>query len=128
MLRLAGGVMLLALVFVFCPFEWMAVIHKRTGVGELTYTPLLSYLIRTLAALYASLGALALFISFDVDRYRPLIQFLGVIAIVGGVGVTVLDALLALPMFWTATEGPFTVALGVGLMALTRAIPPGTAH
>jgi len=120
-LRLAGGGMLLALLFVFCPFEWMAIIHQRIGMGELAYTPLLSYLIRTLAALYATIGAIALFVSLDVDRYRPLVRFLGIIAVLGGIGVTFLDALLRLPVFWTALEGPLTVLLGVVLIALTRA-------
>ncbi|MCU0913299.1 MAG: hypothetical protein MUC88_01900 [Planctomycetes bacterium] len=120
-LRCAGGGMLLALLFVFCPFDWMAILHAQIGLGTLEYTPLLSYLIRTLSALYATVGAILLFISFDVDRYRPLVHLLGIIAVLGGIGVTVLDALLRLPVFWTILEGPLTVLLGVVLIALTRA-------
>jgi hypothetical protein len=126
MLRITGVVMLTALVFVFCPFEWMAAIHARMGLGELAPTPLMSYLTRTLSAMYASLGAIILLISFDVDRYRPLIRLIGALALLGGIGVTALDATLRLPVFWTALEGPFTVVLGVILIALTRAIPPAT--
>jgi hypothetical protein len=124
-LRITGAVMLCALVFVFCPFGWMQAIHGRLGMSELAYTPLLSYLIRTLSALYATMGALCLFISRDVDRYRPLILFLAWIGILTGVGVTILDAVLHLPLFWTATEGPFTAALGLILIALTAKIPMG---
>ena len=121
MLRLTGGAMLTALAFVFCPFEWMASIHQRIGMGELAYTPLLSYLTRTLAAMYASMGVIVLFVSFDIDRYRPLIRCVGVLAILGGLGVTALDAGLRLPVFWTALEGPLTVLLGVVLLILARA-------
>jgi hypothetical protein len=120
MLRITGGAMLCALVFVFCPFEWMAAIHGRLGLGQLQYTPLMSYLTRTLSALYASLGAMLLFISFDVRRYLPLIRVFGVLALAGGVGVTALDAVAGLPRFWTASEGPLTVALGVVLIVLAR--------
>lgn len=120
LLRITGAVMLCALVFVFCPFEWMAGIHQRIGLGELGYTPLLSYLTRTLSALYATMGAILLFISLNPDRYRPLICFLGVLTLLGGVGVTILDAVLRLPLFWTASEGPLTILLGVALIVLAR--------
>jgi len=122
-LRVTGVTMLFALVFVFCPFGWMEAIHGRVGMGELGYTPLLSYLIRTLSAMYASMGALALFVSRDVERYGPVIRLLAWIAILGGAGVTALDAVLGLPLFWTATEGPLTVALGVVLLALLAKLP-----
>ena len=125
-LRVSGVTMLCALVFVVCPFRWMTAIHGRLGMGELAYTPLLSYLIRTLSALYASMGAILLFVSRDVERYRSLIHFLGWIGIVGGVGVTALDAVLHLPLFWTATEGPLTVVLGVVLIALAAKLPSCT--
>jgi hypothetical protein len=73
--------------------------------------------------MYAGMGALLLFISFDVHRYLPLIRLFGVLAMAGGVGVTVLDAVAGLPLFWTASEGPLTVALGVVLVALARSGP-----
>ena len=122
-LRVTGVTMLFALVFVFCPFGWMQAIHGRMGMGELAYTPLLSYLIRTLSAMYAYMGAIALFVSRDVERYGPLIRFLGWIGILGGACVTALDAILGLPVFWTATEGPLTVALGVVLITLVAKLP-----
>ena len=123
MLRITAGAMLCALVFVFCPFEWMAAIHRQLGLGELLYTPLMSYLTRTLSAMYASMGVLLLFISFDVRRYLSLIRVFGVLAVAGGVGVTILDAVAGLPLFWTVSEGPLTVALGVVLVPLAREVP-----
>jgi hypothetical protein len=122
MLRMTGGAMLCALVFVFCPFEWMAAIHGRLGLGQLEYTPLMSYLTRTLSAMYAGTGAILLFLSFDVQRYLPLIRFFGLLAVVGGVGVTILDVAIGLPLFWAASEGPLTVVLGVALTGLARMI------
>ncbi|MGE5295249.1 MAG: hypothetical protein ACM3VT_10515 [Solirubrobacterales bacterium] len=120
LLRMTGAALLCALVFVFCPFEWMAAIHRWIGLGELAYTPLLSYLTRTLSALYAFLGATTLFLSIEPDRYGPAIRFLGMLSTLGGVGVTVLDAVLHLPLFWTATEGPLTILLGVALVLLVQ--------
>lgn len=120
LLRATGGTMLCALIFVFCPFEWMAAVHRQIGMGELAYTPLLSYLTRSVSALYAILGAILLCASFDLDRYRPLILLLGMVALLGGAGVTILDAALRLPLFWTVAEGPSTVLLGIALLVLAR--------
>ena len=119
LLRLTGVAMLGGLVFVFCPFAWMQRIHAGIGLGELEYTPLMSYLTRTLSAMYAVVGAVLLFISLDIRRYLPLIRLLGIIALAGGVGVTVLDAMLRLPAFWTLLEGPLTIGLGVALLVLS---------
>jgi hypothetical protein len=88
----------------------------------LAYTPLTSYLARTLSALYATIGAILVFLSLDVERYLPLIRFSGILAILGGAGVTILDAILRLPLFWTLSEGPLTVALGLAIIILTRMI------
>ncbi len=120
LLRLTGVAMLGAVVFVFSPFAWMQKIHAAIGMGELEYTALLSYLTRTLSAMYAIVGAILLFVSWDIRRYLPLIRALGVIAIAGGAGVTILDALLGLPAFWTILEGPLTVGLGAAILVLAR--------
>jgi len=121
-LRATGVAMLGALVFVFCPFGWMAAIHARMGLGTLEYTPVASYLIRTLSAMYAVLGALLLFMSSDVMRYRELIRFFGAIAVIGGLAVTVFDAALRLPLWWTALEGPLTMGMGAVLVVMGRRI------
>jgi hypothetical protein len=120
LVRVTGLAMLAGLVFVFCPFAWMQKIHAAIGLGELANTALMGYLTRTLSAMYAIVGAILLFVSWDIPRYLPLIRFLGIIALAGGIGVTILDAILHLPAFWTLLEGPLTVALGVALLALSR--------
>jgi len=119
-LRLTGGAMLCGLVFALCPFEWMVAIHGRLGMGELQYSALMSYLTRSLSAMYASMGAILLLVSFDVLRYLPLIRLFALLALLGGVAVTALDAVIGLPWFWTAAEGPLTVALGLALIVLSR--------
>jgi hypothetical protein len=120
-LRISGFGMMCALFFVFCPFSWMARINDWLGMGqELVYTPITSYLIRTLSAMYAIIGALFVFLSFDLPRYREIIRFLGTIAIIAGIGITVLDAILHLPIMWTALEGPMTIALGAIILYLSR--------
>ena len=121
-LRITGLAMLCALIFVCCPFRWMVAIHKWLGLGQLAYSPLISYLTRTLSSIYASFGAVFLFISFDIKRYLPLIRFLGVVTILGGGGVTILDTIIHLPILWSISEGPVTILLGLVLILLTSRI------
>ena len=44
LLRLGGAVMLTALVSVVMPFDWMNVIHRQAGLGELPHVPIVGYL------------------------------------------------------------------------------------
>ncbi|MBN1816356.1 MAG: hypothetical protein JW828_03290 [Sedimentisphaerales bacterium] len=118
LIRMTAVAMLCGLVFVFCPFEWMAEIHSRIGMGTLEYTPLLSYLTRSLSAMYAIVGASLMLVSFNIERYRPFLTLFGWIAILGGIGVTYLDAILKLPAFWTWMEGPLTILLGIAILFL----------
>ncbi len=120
-LRVSGAGMMFSLIFVFCPFSWMVRINAWLGMGqELLYTPVTSYLIRTLSGMYTIIGGLFVFVSYDLPRYRDLIRFLGTIAIAAGIGITILDAILRLPLMWTALEGPMTIALGAIILYLSR--------
>jgi hypothetical protein len=138
LLRLTGVALLMALIFVFCPYTWLQKGHTYMGMdtlhytdpnqvepvtlGEMPYTPLLSYLTRTLSAMYAIVGAIAFYLAYDVKRYLMLVRLLGCIAILGGIGVTILDAVLGLPWLWTALEGPMTIVLGAVLIGLAGAL------
>jgi hypothetical protein len=120
-MRVSGVVMMFSLIFVFCPFSWMVRTNGWLGMSqELIYTPVASYLIRTLSGMYAIIGGLFLFISYDLPRYRDLMRFLGTIAIAAGIGITILDTILRLPFAWTALEGPMTIGLGVIILYLSR--------
>lgn len=120
-LRVSGAGMMFSLIFVFCPFSWMVRINAWLGMGrELVYTPVTSYLIRTLSGMYTIIGGLFVFVSYDLARYRDIIRFLGTIAIAAGLGITILDAILRLPLMWTALEGPMTIALGAIILYLSR--------
>jgi hypothetical protein len=120
LLRITGIAMAAALIFVFCPLSGMDSMHQMLGLGPLPAGPIVEYLARTESALYAFLGLMLYFISFDVSRYQSLIRFMAWITIPFSIGVTVLDMKLGLPLFWTASEGPMTILLGLGLLFLTK--------
>jgi hypothetical protein len=78
LLCLVGVGSLFALVAVFMPVSWMAATHRWLGLGEMPTDPVVEYLARSVSACYALVGALCLVVAADLERYRPLVRFLGV--------------------------------------------------
>jgi hypothetical protein len=112
LMRLAGVLLLTALIPAVMPFAWMKDIHRVMGMGELPEGPIMGYLTRSLSAMYAMHGALVFFISLDVRRYLPVVKFLAVLGLLFGSGMLVLDIRVGMPPSWIIGEGPFIIALG----------------
>ena len=126
-LRLLGCIDLLALVAVVMPLEWMSQINDLCGLETFPESRIVSYLARTTSALYALHGALVVFISFDVVRYRPLITFLGIVAIVHGAILLGIDVAVGMPFFWTMLEAPAFTATGFAVLWVQRQKTPTNA-
>jgi hypothetical protein len=120
LLRITGIIMIIALFFVVCPTRWIDSSHQWLGLGPLPTGPIVGYLARTESALYAFLGMVLLFVSFDIPRYNPLIRLMAWTTIPLSLGVTWLDFKLGLPLFWTLGEGPATLLLGTIILFLIR--------
>ena len=127
-LRLLGIIDMLALIAVVMPLEWMSRVNDLCGLGPFPDSRIVGYLARTTSALYALHGALVIFISGDVVRYRPLITFLSIAAIVHGVILLGIDLSAGMPFFWTLLEAPSFAATGVVVLWLQhRKCPTKTA-
>jgi hypothetical protein len=72
LLRLVGGICLLALVSLWMPRSWMDAGHRWLGWGEFPAAPIAEYLARSVSALTAFYGGL---LSFDVCRYAQLVRY-----------------------------------------------------
>jgi hypothetical protein len=112
LMRLAGVLLLTALIPAVMPFAWMKDIHHALGMGELPEGPIMGYLTRSLSAMYAVHGALVFFVSLDVRRYLPVVKFLAVLGVLFGSGMLALDIMVGMPPSWIAGEGPFIIVLG----------------
>ena len=109
-----------ALVAVFMPFSWMAAGHRWLGLGEMPSGPIVEYLARSLSGFYALFGALCLAVAADLERYRPLVRFLGVTIAFMGVVAFGIDFVAGMPWWWTVFEGPPAIGFGVLLFFLAR--------
>jgi hypothetical protein len=126
-LRILGGLDLIALLAVVMPFSAMNWMHYTIGLGEMPDAPLMGYLARSASMLYAFLGGLVLYMSFDVDRYRPVLDLIGRIVLVCGVILIGIDLAERLPLWWICLEGPTVLGLGGVLLWLLRRSRPENA-
>ena len=120
LLRSLGVGSLFALVAVVMPFSWMVATHRWLGLGEMPDGPVVEYLARSLSAFYAIMGALCVVVAADLERYRPLVRFLGVAFALMSVVLLGVDLAAGMPWWWTASEGPGGVVFGALLFVLAR--------
>src|SRR5215813_1324955 len=111
---------LFALVGVFRPLSWMVATHRWLGLGEMPTGPVVEYLACSVSAFYALVGALCLVVAADLERYRPLVRFLGVAFALMSVVLLGVDLAAGMPWWWSASEGPGGVVFGALLFVLTR--------
>lgn len=121
-LRIFGSSSLFALIFVAAPYSWMDEIHSALGMGSLPDSPVVGYLARSTSAFYALVGGLLWVLSFDLQRHRRVVIYLGAATTVLGAILLVVDWAEGLPLFWKVWEGPFVIALGLSLFFLGRAV------
>jgi len=122
LLRANAGVLLLALLAVFLPTEWMAWTHRWLGLGAFPASPLVDYLTRSASALYAVHGGLVLILSLDVRRFAPVIRYVAWAGVAFGVLILGIDVTAGLPLYWVLVEGPAVLALGLVLLWLARGV------
>lgn len=111
---------LFALVAVFMPLSWMTATHHWLGLGEMPAAPIAEYLARSLSLFYALFGALCLVMAADLERYRPLVRFMGVAVVLMGSVMLGVDVAIGMPWWWSAFEGPPSVGFGALMFFLAR--------
>jgi hypothetical protein len=122
--RAYGVLLLLALPFTVVPTRWLAGTYTWLGLGDWPEPALVEYLARSASAIYALVGAMVVVMSFDVDRYRPLVLLLGWVSLPAGVYLFVLDLAIGLPWWWALSEGPIVLLSGAVLLVLIRRPAP----
>ena len=115
-----GGMMSVAFLAIVMPTSGMVAIADWLGVGPLHRSPLTEYLTRSLSAMYGVLGVLHLYLARDVVRYLDLIVVIGWLTVLVGVILTVVDFAAGMPPFWSWSEGPPTVLVGLAYIWLAR--------
>jgi hypothetical protein len=103
-LRATAVLFLLALIGAVLPENWLKAVHEWGGLGPWPGGALLVYLARAVSVLYGFYGLLALYLSFDVPRYLPLIRFLAVVGFPFAPVMYLVIRAAGLPTVWAVTE------------------------
>ncbi len=117
-LRLAGVMMLVAVVFVFAPRSWMDAGHRTMGLGPLPEGPVVAYLARAVSALCAMMGGLFWVISYRTRRHASVIVYVGLIFALAGAFYLTLGWRLDIPWWWVASDGGACLVIGVLVLVL----------
>lgn len=122
LLRVAGVVTVTAFLAMFLPVEWMAATHRWLGMGEFPRSPVVDYLTRSVAALYGFHGVLVLIVARDPERYATIVRYLGVMNVLLGAFLVVIDLHAAMPVWWTLGEGPPIIVFGALILFFSRSL------
>ena len=92
LLRMLGGICVLALIPLFAPRSWLDGGHQFLGLGKFPAEPIAEYLARSVSAMCAFYGGLLFLLARDIGRYVNVIKYqavaimaLSVIGIFAGV-------------------------------------------
>jgi hypothetical protein len=94
--------------------------HQWLGLGPLPAEPIVAYLARSTSLFYALLGGLMWLVSFDLERHRTVINFLGYAMLVFGLMLFGIDWQAGLPLWWMLYEGPWDAAVGIAILVFNR--------
>jgi hypothetical protein len=125
LLRLIGGVCLLALVSLWMPRSWIDAGHQWLGWGSFPTAPIAEYLARSVSALSAFYGGLLIMLSFDVRRFNPVIRYqAAAIMVLSACGVVV-GVQAGVPWWFVGGDAVACWAYGVPMLVLARRVRPG---
>lgn len=121
-MRLVGGVMLLAWLAVLLPEKWMAQGHRLLQLGDFPASTLVDYLTRSISALYGIHGGLLIVLATDVRRFAKVIRYAATMNLIFGATVFAIDLHAGMPWFWTLGEGPPIAAVAALMLWLLRSV------
>ena len=122
LLCVVGVVACTAIIASVMPTTWIVATHRWLGLGDFPDAPITQYLARSISALYAIFGGLAIVASTDVLRYAPIVHFFAYVTLAFGILITGIDSIAGMPTCWTLFEGPTTFILGVVILLLARRV------
>lgn len=123
-LLVAGGLAATAVFTMAMPTDWMEWANDWLGLGPFHRSPLIEYLTRSLSALYALNGFMALYLARDVTRYADLLAFYGWLTVGVAAALTAIDFSAGMPPSWRWGEGPPMIVLGLVIVWLARRSRP----
>jgi len=123
LLRIFGGISVIAFFPFLMPWPWMPVVHQWLGMGALPHQPVVEYLARATSAFCALYGGLLFVLAQDVRRYAPVITYQAIAIIVTATLGAILGARAGMPAWWMLGDVFGCWVFCGGMLVLQRRIP-----
>lgn len=111
---------MLAFLAVVMPRSWMEAGHEWFGMGLMPEGAVVGYMIRQASYTYGAHGVLLWLLSYDPERFRPIVLFSGACYLLGGPVFLAIDAGAGMPWFWTVGDAGGCFAFGAAVLWLAR--------
>ena len=120
LLRVIGGVCLLALIVLWMPRGWINAGHRWLGWGPFPDSPVAEYLARSVSALSGFYGRLLVGLSTDVRRYAPLIRYQAVAIMLLSASGVVVGGWAGMPLWFVGGDAVACWTYCVPMLLLVR--------
>lgn len=127
LLRIVGGICLLALIPLWMPHRWIETCHQWLGLGIFPDAPIADYLARRESAVSAFYGGLLIALSFNVRRYIPLIRYQAVTVMALSVCGLVFGTWAGMPLWLLAGDAAAFWLYCVPILVLAARVERGGA-
>lgn len=124
MLRIIGGMDLLAFGAMLAPTEWLVAATHELHLPSLPAIGPGPYLARTASMMYGLCGVLLLFLASDVPRYRPVIRLFSHCGRLAAFALIAIDRASQMPFWWIAVESGSCLVLWTAVGILEAQLPP----
>ncbi len=122
LLRVIGGMCLLALVPLWMPREWIVLGHRWIGLGSFPESPIAEYLARSTSALSAFYGGLLVVLSTDVRRYAWVIRYQAAAVMVLSASGVVVGRWAGMPWWFVGGDAVACWVYCIAMLLLVRRI------
>lgn len=122
LLRVVGTVCLLALIPLWMPQSWIDAGHRWLGLGPFPEAPIAGYLARSVSSLSAFYGGLLIALSYDVQRYSPVIRYQATAIMLLSLCGVVVGSWGGMPLWFLAGDAVACWAYGLPMLLLASRV------
>lgn len=128
LLRVVGGVCLLALIPLWMPRSWIVAGHLWLGWGPFPDSPVAEYLARSVSALSAFYGGLLVLLAADVRRYAPVIRYQAAAIMLLSASGVVVGSWAGMPLWFVGGDAIACWTYCGGMLLLVRRVERSNAE
>jgi hypothetical protein len=126
LLRIMGGICLLALVPLWMPRAWIDAGHRWVGWGPFPESALAEYLARSVSALSGFYGGLLVVLSADVRRHASVILYQAVAIMVLSASGVIVGTWAGMPLWFVGGDAVACWTYCIPMLLLVRRMEGGT--